>query len=198
MFKKYDPKESITEKIKRILLRFELLEYYATNSLSEMHTHFQENPPQTRNKYGDLAAHVALVYSSIRRMPGIPEEAVDFGEDIQFYSRPSLFPGDTPPLKTIARIPLPVPFEIKTQETIETALWISGRSKEYQTAQERHNFNENTFVTVEIAVVEYRHETSKPLLLREFIYLDRPQKNTAPKKEKSVIVNPLLNPEYAI
>ena len=199
MFKKYNSKETIAEKIKRFLLRYELLDCYATNSLSEMHAHFKEDPPKARNRDGDLAAHVALIYSSIRRTPGIPEETVDLKEDIQFYSRPSLFPGDVPSLKTIAYIPIPVPFQIKTQETLETALWVSGRTKEYQKAQERYNFNEHTFTTVEIVIVEYRHDLSnpKPLLLRDFIYTDMPQRKIVSKKEKAVVINPLLNPGYA-
>ncbi len=150
------------------------LETYYTNSLTEMNSYFEKNPPKTieKNWYNKPSALVYIVDVALRRKPGTPEELV--GRE---YSIPSPF---CKPWK----FPIIVPFEIKTGTVIQEGDWICGRNEYYQQAQDTYKFNDSTFTPVEMILVQYIHDPRVNLILRQIRGRDRPKRIFVEDTEK--------------
>jgi len=184
------PEEPLWKRILQSIQNRNQLEWYATNSLTEMNQHFAEHPPATIEKhwFEKPSAYVLIHGSSIRRKPGIPENLVDKKYEVKFPSRPPLFPGDNPPLKTILTISEYVPFEVKTGTIIQEADWVNGRNEIYERAQSKYHFNDRDFVPVDWSVVQYFHDPNLRLILRDFDFKFRKQKQPVKNKVPDITI----------
>lgn len=142
------------------------LDYYVTNLVSDIYSHFEKEPPKTIDKHWNApSAMVVIIESYIRRRPGTSEEEIDRTFKIGKYS-----------------VPYPVPFEIKTGSSIVDALWIHGKNEEYTRAQEKYCFNDLAFTCIKYNRVQYIHNKDAPLLIWDFSLDGDDEK---PKKEKA-------------
>jgi|GEM_PF-2871242 len=206
VFKKIDPApEGFWNHLLYNLRNRNRLELYCTNSLGEMCAYFAEHPPSTKERrfFNGLSAYITVLGASVRRNPGVPEEAVDYKLDFTFPSVtltiPSkVFPNScTCPSKRLT-LPKPVKFEIKSGAAVMEAEWIAGRNEIYEQCQKRYNFNDRDFVPVGMLYVQYIHDNHRETLVLRHFDLDLMKQAQAAEKSKPASLEKILAPAYKV